>query len=91
MERKLAEFRARRQVVKKDEGARDPKSDVQKGGKTSTMSEKTAGDQHEEERTETSRTSTHSDKNMVRNVKKRIHLLYFQTLEIKNHIQDLCL
>ncbi|XP_029983846.1 SAYSvFN domain-containing protein 1 [Sphaeramia orbicularis] len=69
MERKLAEFRARRQAanaVKKDEGAPDPKSGVQRGGNTSTMSEATADDHHEEERAETSQASTHSDKNMAR-------------------------
>lgn len=68
MERKLAEFRARRQAVKKNEDAPDPKSGVQRGGSTSTMSEATAGDHEdqEEERTETSRASTHSDKNMAR-------------------------
>lgn len=69
MEGKLAEFRARRQAenaAKKDDGAPDPKSGVQRGGNTSTMSETTAGDHHEEERTETSRASTHSDKNMAR-------------------------
>lgn len=69
MERKLAEFRARRQAenaLKKDEGASDPKSSVQRRGETLTMSEETAGENHGEERTETSPASTHSDKNMAR-------------------------
>lgn len=69
MERKLAEFRARRQAetaAKKDEVAPDAKSSVQSGGNTSTMSEAAAGDHHEEERTETSRASIHSDKNTAR-------------------------